>query len=227
MEKEKNIYDTLSYKIVMSVTEEYARKYDVDTEGADSSSEIITEEQARNVIANSDEGIALQYENSDDNNNGSGNYKVIIIMIVIAIIAVVGLMLFAGNKTKLQHQEDSTAIVDSVGDVSEIPTENTDEESTVVSETPDLLSFGLKGPVCKVSGKGLETLEFDNQGRIIRIGEFKISYRDSEDGIVHFGDFTGSIERGAANRITCIGPCGKANVWQSYFVYLPRCNYWI
>ena len=216
MEKGKNIYDTLSYKIVMSVTKEYARKYDVDTEGADCSTEIITEEQARNVIANSDEGIALQYENSDDNNNGGGNYKVIIIMIVIAIITVVGFMLFAGNKNKSQHQDDSTEIVDSVGDISETPTENSNEEDAVVSETPDLLSFGLKGPVRKVSGKGLETLEFDEQGRIIRVGEFKISYGESEDGIVHFGNFTGSIERGTANRITSIGPCGEASVKMEY-----------
>ncbi len=218
MEKENNIYDSLSYKIVMSVTEEYARKYDVDTEGTDSSYEIITEEQARNVIANSDEGKALQYENSDGNNSGGG-YKVIIIMIIITIVAVVGFMLFASNKNEMRHQDDSTEIVDSVGDVSEIPTENTEEEETTVSETPDLLSFGLKGPVRKVSGKGLETLEFDEQGRIVRVGEFKISYSETEDGIVHFGDFTGKIERGTANRIASIGPCGEAKVKLEYDIH--------
>lgn len=146
MEKENNIYDSLSYKIVMSVTEEYARIYDVDTEGTDSSYEIITEEQARNVIANCDEGKALQYENSDGNNSGGG-YKVIIIMIIIAIVAVVGFMLFASKKNEMRHQDDSTEIVDSVGDVSEIPTENTEKEESAVSETPDLLSFVIKG-VC-------------------------------------------------------------------------------
>lgn len=218
MEKENNIYDSMSYKIVMSVTEEYARKYDVDTEGTDSSYEIITEEQARNVIANSDEGKALQYENSDGNNSGGG-YKVIIIMIIIAIVAVVGFMLFASNKNEMRQQDDSTEIVDSVGDVSETPTENAEEEDGVVSETPDLLSFGLKGPVRKVSGKGLETLEFDEQGRIVRVGEFKISYSESEDGIVYFGDFTGKIERGSANRIASIGPCGEASVNFEYDIH--------
>lgn len=220
MEKEKNIYDSLSYKIVMSITEEYARKYDVDKEGSsDCSSEIITEEQAKNVIANSDEGIALQYENSDDNNNGGGNSKAIIIMIIIAIVAIVGFMLFAGNKKEMQHQDNSTEIVDSVGDLSDTPAENTDEEETVVSETPDLLSFGLKGPVHKVSGKGLETLEFDEQGRIIRVGEFYISYNESEDGIVRFRDFKGKIERSTDNRIASIGPCGEASVKLEYDIH--------
>lgn len=220
MEKEKNIYDSLSYKIVMSITKEYARKYDVDTEGSsDCSSEIITEEQARNVIANSDEGMALQYENSDGNNNGDGTNRSIIIIIAIAIVAVIGFMLFAGNKNKLQHQDYSTEIVDSMGDISETQSENADEEETVVSETPDLRSFGLKGPVRKVTGKGLETLEFDEQGRIIRVGEFYISYNESEDGIVHFGDFTGKIERGTDNRIAYIGPCGEANVKMEYDIH--------
>lgn len=220
MEKEKNIYDSLSYKIVMSITKEYARKYDVDTEGSsDCSSEIITEEQARNVIANSDEGMAWQYENSDDNNNGDGTNRSIIIIIVIAIVAVIGFMLFAENKNKFQHQDYSTEIVDSMGDISETPSENADEEETVISETPDLLSFGLKGQVRKVSGKGLETLEFDEQGRIIRVGEFYINYKESEDGIVHFGDFTGKIERGIDNHIASIGPCGEASVNMEYDIH--------
>lgn len=217
MKKENNIYDSLSYKIVMSVTEEYARKYDVDTEGtSDCSSEIITDEQARNVIANSDECQSMQGDNPNKNNNEGINNKSVVILIVIAIVAVIGFIIFANNKKDIRHGYDSTEIADSVGDITEMPTENTEEEDAAVSETPDLLSFGLKGPVRKVSGKGLETLEFDKKGRIVRVGEFNISYSKSEDGTVHFGDFTGSIKRGTANRIASIGPCGEASVNMGY-----------
>lgn len=114
-------------------------------------------------------------------------------------------MAACGNKTK--DNQDGAAAADSI---SEGMAAQADED-IVLMETPDLTLYALKGNVKTAVTKGtlreadgeLQSLAFDEQGRLTRIDDYSISYAKVEGGKVTKAGGN-NVKRDKQGRITAV-----------------------